>query len=238
MQHRPQLFYTTEPAPCPYLPNRMERKVLTDLSGPDAASLHDRLSQAGFRRSHTIAYAPVCMDCRACKPMRLPVALFRPSRTQQRIWKRHQDVKAAITAPIPTQEQFALFQAYQKSRHTDGDMAHMSWQDYADLISNTPVETIVIEFRTSADQLVCVSLVDVMSDGLSAVYTFYDPTTPAASWGTFSILWLLHLAKQRGHLHLYLGYYVPGSQKMAYKATFQPAEIFQGGHWTPLILSA
>ncbi|MBS1030946.1 arginyltransferase [Gluconobacter cerinus] len=234
MQHRPQLFYTTEPAPCPYLPDRMERKVLTDLSGPNASALHDRLSQAGFRRSHTIAYAPVCIDCRACKPLRLPVGLFTPSRAQKRVWKHHENTNAVIIPPVPTQEQFALFHAYQESRHTDGDMAHMSWQDYVELISNTPVETVVVEFRTPEGQLVCVSLVDIMSDGLSAVYTFYDTSSPTASWGTYSILTLINLTKRRGSLHLYLGYYVPGSRKMAYKATFRPAETFQGGHWETL----
>ena len=197
MQHRPQLFYTTEPAPCPYLPDRMERKVLTDLSGPNASALHDRLSQAGFRRSHTIAYAPVCIDCRACKPLRLPVGLFTPSRAQKRVWKHHENTNAVIIPPVPTQEQFALFHAYQESRHTDGDMAHMSWQDYVELISNTPVETVVVEFRTPEGQLVCVSLVDIMSDGLSAVYTFYDTSSPTASWGTYSILTLINLTKRR-----------------------------------------
>lgn len=174
MQHRPQLFYTTEPAPCPYLPNRMERKVLTDLSGPDAASCMTVFPRPGSDAAIRLPMPPSAWTAGPANRCAC-LWLFSGRPAQQRIWKRHQDVKAAITAPIPTQEQFVLFQAYQKSRHTDGDMAHMSWQDYADLISNTPVETIVIEFRTPADQLVCVSLIDVMSDGLSAVYTFTTP---------------------------------------------------------------
>lgn len=235
MQHPPQLFYTTEPAPCPYLPGRMERKILTALSGATAPSVHDRLSQAGFRRSHAIAYAPVCIGCRACIPLRLPVSGFRFSRTHRRLLKRHADVTIEAKPPAATREQFALFSAYQASRHAEGEMARMDWRDYAELIGNTPIETCVLEFRDAGGALVCVSLVDMLSDGLSAVYTFYDPSDPAASWGTFSILSLVRLVARQGRSHLYLGYYVPGSPKMAYKARFTSAEVFRGGGWRPLL---
>lgn len=233
MQHRPQLFYTTEPAPCPYLPNRLERKVLTDLSGENASALHDRLSQAGFRRSHFMAYAPVCVGCRACVPLRIPVATFLPTRTQRKAQKRLQKLHIQILAPVTTDEQFALFERYQHVRHANGDMALMKRADYDALISNTPVQTSVIEFRTEDGSLVCVSLVDRLGDGLSAVYTFYDPTDPAASWGSCSILWLIQETARQGLGFLYMGYYVPGSRKMDYKALYQPAETLHDGHWYP-----
>ncbi|EHH68563.1 arginyltransferase [Gluconobacter morbifer] len=235
MQHHPQLFYTTAPAPCPYLPNRTERKVLTELTGRNATALHDRLAQAGFRRSHTIAYAPVCPACRACVPIRIPVSTFRPTRTQRRTRRRHEDLIGRVVPPVATQEQYRLFVTYQASRHTGGDMTHMSWTEYADLIGNTPVDTFVVEFRQQDGTLVCVSLVDRMADGLSAVYTFYDVTDLMASWGTYSILWLMDHAAALGLPYLYLGYYVPGSRKMAYKANFQPAEILRDGEWLPCV---
>ncbi|MDE7539949.1 arginyltransferase [Gluconobacter sphaericus] len=234
MQHRPQLFYTTAPAPCPYLPDRTERKVLTELAGPNAVALHNRLSQAGFRRSHAIAYAPVCVGCRACTPIRIPAKTFVPTRTQKKIRNRHADLIVNMVPPVPTDEQFRLFEMYQAVRHPDGDMAHMCWRDYAELIANTPVETFLAEFRRPDGTLVCVSLIDRLSDGLSAVYTFYDVNDLTASWGTFSILWLIEQIARLGLEHLYLGYYVPGSPKMAYKAAFGPAEVFRDGHWSLL----
>nr|WP_294917628.1 arginyltransferase [uncultured Neokomagataea sp.] len=234
MQHRPQLFYTTDPAPCPYLPERLERKLITALGGPDADIIHDRLAQAGFRRSHSMAYTPACATCRACMSLRLPVADFQPSRTQQRIWRRHPHLYITLHAPLPTEEQFILFQRYQNARHAEGEMVTMSWDDYAAMIAHTPITTYVVEFRDATDALVCVSLIDALSDGLSAVYTFYEPEPQTHSWGTYSILWLIQHTRAIGLSQLYLGYYVPGSAKMAYKARFQPAEVFHNGHWEPL----
>ncbi|WP_205839590.1 arginyltransferase [Neokomagataea tanensis] len=234
MQHRPQLFYTTDPAPCPYLPGRLERKLITALGGPDADLLHDRLALAGFRRSHSMAYTPACANCRACMSLRIPVKHFQPNRTQQKLFRRHSDISVTLHPPIPTEEQFNLFQIYQTARHADGEMVSMSWDDYSAMIAHTPIPTYVVEFRTTYDELVCVSLIDALSDGLSAVYTFYNPTSKADSWGTYSILWLIHYAKLIKLPQLYLGYYVPGSPKMAYKARFEPAEVFHNGHWGPL----
>ncbi|QDH16192.1 arginyltransferase [Swingsia samuiensis] len=233
MQHRPKLFYTTDPSPCPYLPDRMERKILTVLSRPSAPALYDRLSQAGFRRSHSLIYAPACANCQACIPIRIPARLFKISRGQKRVWKHYdRHIQAIICPPFATTEQFSLFQRYQNIRHANGDMADMFWDEYKALIENTPIHTIIIEFRLKGDDtLICVSLVDVMEDGLSAVYTFYDPENPSKSWGTYSILWLIEQTIHMQKSYLYLGYYVPGSQKMAYKTNFQPAEIFRNGHW-------
>lgn len=232
--HRPQLFYTTEPSPCPYLPDRLERKVITELSGLEADDLHDRLSRAGFRRSHGIVYAPVCNGCQACIPIRIPVAEFEPDRTMRRLQRSLGDLSVSERPIIATMEQYELFQAYQERRHNDGDMALMGLDDYQAMIETSPVETSLFEFRTSDGQLVCVSLVDMLSDGLSAVYTFYSIDNPQRSYGTTSILWLLEETARREKTHLYLGYWVPGSPKMSYKSRFRPAEILRAGQWKRL----
>lgn len=232
--HRPQLFYTTPPAPCPYLPGRVERKVITELSGSEANALHDRLSRAGFRRSHNIAYAPVCAGCHACVPIRIPVAAFQPDRTQKRTLRQHADLRIVETAARATSEQYALFNAYQNSRHEDGDMALMSFEDYRSMIESSPVETSLIEFRTPQDRLVCVSLIDRLSDGLSAVYTFFDPAEPHKSYGSHSILWLISYTTAQNLSFLYLGYWVRDSTKMAYKARYRPSEVMMSGHWERL----
>jgi len=229
--HRPQLFYTTEPSPCPYLPGRTERKVMTELTGSDVDQLHDRLSHAGFRRSHGIVYAPVCHGCQSCIPIRLPVAEFVPDRTMRRVRRDHADLVVTERPIVATEEQYALFRAYQAHRHGDGDMALMGLDDYQSMVETSPVETSLFEFRSRDGRLVCVSLVDMLSDGLSAVYTFYDPADTHRSYGTASILWLIAETARRNKPYLYLGYWVPGSTKMGYKSRFNPAEILRNGHW-------
>ncbi|MCJ8355055.1 arginyltransferase [Novacetimonas hansenii] len=231
----PQLFYTTAPMPCPYLPERMERKVVTDITGPQAEQLHNRLSSAGFRRSHTIAYAPVCAGCTACVPIRLPVNRFRPDRTQQRIFRRNRELLSMDVLPRATEEQFALFRRYQLSRHGNGDMAGMNAGDYRNMIEDTPIRTFMIEFRDHSGQLICVSLLDRVEDGLSAVYTFFDPDMPRRSLGTYAILYLVERVRMMGLSHLYLGYWIKGSPKMAYKSRFRSAEIMRRGVWTELV---
>ena len=169
---RPQFFYTTAPLPCPYLAGRTERKVVTEITGPDADALHDRLSRAGFRRSHNIAYAPVCPSCQACVPIRIPVASLparphaAPDRARQRRRWRASRCRARATA-----EQFQLFQRYQQARHGDGDMATMSFYDYRAMVEDTPIETFIVEFRDPDDRLVGACLADRLGDGLSAVYS-------------------------------------------------------------------
>ncbi|CAI9119595.1 arginyltransferase [Brytella acorum] len=234
----PRLFYTTSPMPCPYLPGRQERKVMTELTGPDAVALHDRLSQAGFRRSHAIAYAPVCAGCRACVPIRIPVRQFVPDRTQRRLLRRQAGITIMEVPPQATAEQYELFRRYQASRHESGDMAQMSASDYRAMVEDSPVATSLLEYRDAGGTLVCVSLVDELSDGLSAVYTFFETADPRASFGTFSILTLIEETRRRNLAHLYLGYWVRGSDKMAYKSRFRPAEIMRGGHWMPLSMTA
>jgi len=231
---RPQFYYTTAPLPCPYVPGRTERKIVTELSGPDAEGLHDRLSRAGFRRSHNIAYAPVCPGCAACVPIRIDVAAFAPSRTHRRIAKANAAIEGFEMPPRATPEQFALFQRYQQARHGDGDMATMGFYDYRAMVEDTPIETLVIEFRDVDDRLIGACLADRLSDGLSAVYSYFDPALASRSLGTWAILWLVERAKALHLPFVYLGYWVPESRKMAYKARFRGGEILSGGMWRTL----
>ena len=180
---RPQFFYTTAPLPCPYLAGRTERKVVTEITGPDADALHDRLSRAGFRRSHNIAYAPVCPSCQACIPIRIPVATFQPDRTLRRIWRANALLEGFEVPARATAEQFQLFQRYQQARHGDGDMATMSFYDYRAMVEDTPIETFIIEFRDPDDRMVSACLADRLGDGLSAVYSLLRAGAGAALAG-------------------------------------------------------
>jgi len=231
---RPQFFYTTAPLPCPYVAGRIERKVVTEITGPDADALHDRLSRAGFRRSHNIAYAPVCPACSACVPIRIDTAAFVPDRTQRKIARANALVEGFEVPARATAEQFALFQRYQQARHGEGDMAAMSFYDYRAMVEDTPIETLVIELRDQDDRLVGACLADRLGDGLSAVYSFFAPELGRQSLGTFTILWLIERARSLSLPYVYLGYWVPESQKMAYKARFRPSEILAGGAWRRL----
>lgn len=228
---RPQFFYTTAPLPCPYLPGRTERKVVTEITGPDAEPLHDRLSRAGFRRSHNIAYAPVCPGCNACVPIRIPVDSFVADRSLRRVMKANVGLGGYDVPARATAEQFALFQRYQQERHGDGDMATMSFYDYRAMVEDTPIETFMIEFRDASDVLVGACLTDRLGDGLSAVYSFFLPELERRSLGTYTILWLIERARAMNLPHVYLGYWVQESRKMAYKARFQPCEILVQGVW-------
>ncbi|MCE2759786.1 MAG: arginyltransferase [Alphaproteobacteria bacterium] len=228
---RPQFFYTTAPLPCPYLPGRTERKIVTELSGTEAEALHERLSRAGFRRSHNIAYAPVCPGCQACVPIRVVSEEFTPDRTQRRILRANADLTVSEMPARATAEQFTLFQRYQKNRHADGDMAAMGYYDYRAMIEDTPISTGILEFRDAQDRLLGACLTDWLADGLSAVYSFFDPDEDKRSLGTFAVLWLIGRARSLGLPYVYLGYWVPESRKMAYKARFRPSEILMSGAW-------
>ncbi|MBI0432223.1 arginyltransferase [Roseomonas sp. KE0001] len=231
---RPQFFYTTAPLPCPYLAGRMERKIVTELTGPDAEPLHDRLSRAGFRRSHNIAYSPVCHGCQACIPIRIDAAAFAPDRTQRRVLRANEGLEGRSTPARATAEQFALFQRYQRARHQDGDMAAMGFYDYRAMVEDTPISSGVVEFRDTSGALLACCLTDWLSDGLSAVYSFYEPELEKRSFGTFVVLWLVGRAVELGLPYVYLGYWVPQSRKMAYKSRFRPSEILSGGAWRRL----
>lgn len=231
---RPQFFYTTAPLPCPYLAGRTERKIVTELTGAEAEALHDRLSRAGFRRSHNIAYSPVCPGCQSCIPIRILTDRFEPDRAQRKVARHNLDLTAREVPARATAEQFALFQRYQQARHGDGDMAAMGFYDYRAMVEDTPITTCLVEFRDAAERLLGVCLTDWLSDGLSAVYSFYDTEQPHRSLGTQAVMWLVERAQAAGLPYVYLGYWVPQSRKMAYKQRFRPSEVLIGGAWRPV----
>ena len=229
-----RFFFATAPVPCPYLPGRMERRLVAELSGDGATAFHDVLSQAGFRRSHRFAYVPVCRDCTACATVRIVAPAMWRSRTQRKIWSRNLDLSGVERAPRATHEQYALFTAYQNERHSGGEMARMDFFDYQALVEDTPIETVVAEFRDPSETLVAVCITDRVRDGLSAVYSFFDPKAPQRSLGTYVILWLVERARTLGLEHVYLGFWIADCPKMTYKASFQPLEAYTPEGWRPL----
>lgn len=238
MKHKAErsarFFFTTAPMPCPYLPGLVERRLVTELAGRDASVYHDSLSRAGFRRSHGIAYVPICPDCSACATVRIVAAEATRTRSQKRTWSLNQDLVVVEVPARATGEQFSLFVAYQKSRHGDGDMARMDAYDYQALVEDTPVSTSMLEFRDLDGSLVSACVVDHLSDGPSAVYSFFDPAEARRSLGTYMILWLVEYARARGLSHVYLGFWVADSRKMSYKSRFQPVEAFTPEGWRRL----
>lgn len=231
---RPHFFYTTAPNGCPYLPGRLERKIVTELTGPRAEDFHEILSAGGFRRSHSIAYAPACPGCNACIPVRVVASEFVHGRTFRRIMKANAEIRTRIVPPLVTDEQYQLFQAYQKSRHATSDMALMGYFDYRSMVEDSPIETMVVEFRDTGDRLIACSLVDMLQDGISAVYSFFDTDEPKRSLGTYSVLWLIDYAREVGLPYVYLGYWIAESPKMSYKTRFKPLEAFGPGGWERL----
>ncbi|WP_372803509.1 arginyltransferase [Paracoccus seriniphilus] len=240
LPHAPQ-FYVTAPQPCPYLHGRAERKLFTALHGENAVELNNALSRQGFRRSQNVLYRPSCESCVACMSARIRVADFRPSRTQRRLLRRNRSIRRLATSAWATEEQYDLFRQYLDNRHADGGMADMDIFEFAAMIEETPVKTRVIEYRGNAqqagngtedeDHLAAVCLTDVLDDGLSLVYSFYDTTMSAASLGTYLILDHIEIARAAKLPYVYLGYWVPGSRKMDYKARFSALEIYKGGVW-------
>ncbi len=218
----------------------MERKLFTALQGEHAQRLNDALSKQGFRRSQNVLYRPSCAECSACLSARIKVADFQPSRTQRRILKNASHLRRNATSPWATEDQFQLFRRYLDARHADGGMADMDVFEFAAMIEETPVKSRVIEYTRPPGPgergrpLACVSLTDVFDDGLSMVYSFYDPNMVELSLGTFAILDHINIAREAGLPYVYLGYWVPGSKKMGYKAGFNALEIFKGGEWVPI----
>jgi arginyl-tRNA--protein-N-Asp/Glu arginylyltransferase len=235
-------FYLTAPSPCPYLAGKEERKVFTHLVGERAPDLNNLLTQGGFRRSQSIAYRPACENCRACVSVRVIAEEFRPSRSLRRIAQRNDDLIGEMRVAVPTSEQYAVFRAYLDSRHRDGGMADMTVLDYAMMVEDSHVQTKVIEYRRrgpdsgftgrGAGPLLGVSLTDVLGDGLSMVYSFYDPDHAGRSPGTFMILDHIARARRMGLAYVYLGYWIEGSRKMAYKGRFLPQERLLPDKWT------
>ncbi|WP_299653436.1 arginyltransferase [uncultured Tateyamaria sp.] len=225
-------FYVTAPQPCPYLDGRMERKLFTALQGENAEKLNDSLSQQGFRRSQNVLYRPSCADCSACLSARIDVSAFEPSKSQKRTMKRNETLERRATSPWATEDQYALFRDYLDSRHADGGMADMDVFEFAAMIEETPIRSRVIEYIDQpGGELTGVSLTDVLSDGLSMVYSFYAPHMQRQSLGTYMILDHIKIAQEANLPYVYLGYWVPGSQKMGYKSKFSGLEVYLGGRW-------
>ena len=229
----PQFFITSE-GPCPYLPGRVERKVFTHLVSFEAGDLHDLLTRTGFRRSQNIAYRPACEGCSLCIPVRIPVEDFRPTRTMRRIWRRNGDLHGCFMPPHVTEEYFTLFSDYISSRHADGSMAGMTGLDFAAMVEESFVDTRLVTYRARDGRLRACALTDVHDDGLSMIYSFYDPASPRRSLGTYMILEHVERARHMGLPYVYLGYWVPGSRKMGYKERFLPQERFIGERWQRL----
>jgi leucyl-tRNA---protein transferase len=230
-------FFLTAPSPCPYLPGKRERKVFTALDGYDAEGLHDILTHAGFRRSQNIAYRPSCDGCDACISARVPVERFTFNRRWRKIMTRNADLTRSLRPAEASEEQFILLRRYLNSRHADGGMADMSFGDYAAMVEETAVHTHIVEYRFSSGPdrggLAAAALVDVLGDGLSMVYSYFDPGEARRSLGVYTILDHIQQARAAGFAHLYLGYWIPGSEKMNYKASFRPLELLLGGEWRP-----
>jgi arginine-tRNA-protein transferase len=227
----PQHFYRTAPLACPYVEGRTERKLITELTGHEAMSFYNALSRAGFRRSHHLAYRPACAGCSACVPVRIPVAAFAATRSLRRVQRINGDLVVRVAEPRAALEHFRLFTRYQRLRHTDSDMASMTFGDFRAMIEDSPVMSRLVELRDGDGALLGACLVDVLDDGLSAVYSFFDPDQERRSLGTFLVMALVEEGRRLTLPYVYLGYWIAESPKMAYKARFHPLEGLGPDGW-------
>jgi len=227
-------FYLTIPSPCPYLPDRMERKIFTQLDPLDGPHLNNYLTHAGFRRSQNVIYRPACETCRECRSLRVDVQAFKRGKSFKRTVKRNSDILIETKYAVATAEQFDLLQRYLNHRHAGGGMSSMDFERYGMMVEECASETEITEFRMQDGTLIAAMLVDHLSDGMSLVYSFYDPDEEHRSLGNFMILTHIDLCRDLGMPYLYLGYWVPDSPKMSYKARFRPAEILTYAGWKTL----
>lgn len=230
-------FYLTETQPCPYIEGRVERKLFAPLAGQFAAEVSDTLSVNGFRRSQNVAYRPQCPGCNACTATRIGVADFEPSRRDRRILKRNAGLQRKIKTATATDALYSLFRAYVQARHSEGGMAEMDVLDFAAMVEDTTVRTQIVEYwgqdETGTERLRAACLTDVMADGLSMVYSFFDPAFERDSLGRFMMLDHIELTRERDAENLYLGYWIEQSPKMSYKVDFDGVQVLRGGEWQP-----
>jgi leucyl-tRNA---protein transferase len=229
-------FFITSPSPCPYLPGQLERKVFTHLITLDSKALNSQLSKGGFRRSQNIAYRPACDTCKACQSVRVPVADFDWTRSFRKVMARNEDLTAHVAPAKATSEYYSLFRDYIDTRHGDGGMADMSVLDFSAMVDESVVDTRIIEFRRDASsvrkgELKAAALVDVLDDGLSMIYSFFDPSEAQRSLGTYMILSALKLAQSLNLPYVYLGYWIQASPSMQYKSRFLPQQRLTSDGW-------
>ena len=230
-------FYVTAPQECPYLKDRIERKLFTALNGNDSQILNNALSKQGFRRSQNVLYRPSCADCSACLSARIPIKAFSFTKSEKRVLRRNKLLNREIKTPWASIEQFNLFKKYVDYRHDKGGMSGMTETEFASMIEETSVNTMLCEYSINNDgseRIVGASLTDIIEDGLSMVYSFYEPDLSDQSIGKYMILDHINLAKEMALPYLYLGYWVKGSPKMEYKSQYEPLEVFVHGKWTTL----
>jgi leucyl-tRNA---protein transferase len=227
-------FHATAPVVCPYLSGRAERKLIVELNETNAALIYGDLSRAGFRRSHHFAYRPACRGCTACVPVRISVARFSDSKWTRRIRNANRDLSVRFVPAHATPEQFRLFWAYQHLRHSDSEMATMSYREYRGMVEDSPIRSELAEIRDKTGSLVAASLIDRLDDGISAVYSYFDPYQRKRSLGSLSILCLVDECRRRVEPFVYLGYWIAESPKMAYKARFPALEWLTGAGWNEM----
>ncbi|WND02481.1 arginyltransferase [Temperatibacter marinus] len=225
-------FYVTAPSACPYIDGKIERKVFTELAGPDAHNVNEALSRIGFRRSQSVAYRPACENCAACISVRVVSEEFCPSTSQKRILKNNRDIKSAVVPAEITDEHYALLKVYLEARHQDGSMADMTYDDFQEMVESSTVDTFLIEYReTLTGALIGLALTDEHSDGLSMVYSLFDPKHDKRSMGSYMILDHITRAQKAVRPYIYLGYWIEDSRKMSYKEKFQPLEKLGPDGW-------
>jgi leucyl-tRNA---protein transferase len=230
-------FFVTAPSPCPYLPGRTERKVFAELKGDDAQTMAEALGRIGFRRSQNVVYRPSCDGCQACISVRVPTGRFSPGRTQKKLIARHADLDVHACEPWATEEQWALLKRYLAARHPSGGMAAMDAHDFADMVEQSPIDTVVVEYREPGTngqlgRLVGCCITDKQADGLSMIYSFYDPSNDdRPGLGNFIIMDHITRAARAGLPYVYLGYWIERCDRMAYKTKFRPVEALIGGQW-------